>query len=107
MTPGALYQERIQKGLIKPDAAQADVIRVLDDLYQQLKTPKKKTFFSFLTPHASRLTPVRGAYIYGAVGRGKSMMMDLFFECAPVPKKRRVHFHAFMQELHHHLHMGL
>lgn len=110
MTPAALYHERIASGAIRPDPAQAEVVRVLDQLCVALNTAPapKKSFFSFLASRPSSLASVnvKGVYIYGSVGRGKSMLMDLFFECVTLPKKRRVHFHAFMQELHQQLHLG-
>jgi cell division protein ZapE len=105
MTPAALYQQRIAAGQIKPDPAQAEVMRVLDDLAAQLSAvPQQKNVLQNL--FGKKTPPPKGVYIYGGVGRGKSMLMDLFYECAPVVKKRRVHFHAFMQELHHEMHLG-
>lgn len=104
-TPLALYQMRLQQGLLKPDAAQERVIRSLDRLHHELlEMSAASGLIGKLLGRKSELP--KGIYIYGAVGRGKSMAMDLFFECAPVAKKRRVHFHAFMQELHRALYLG-
>ena len=83
------YEARIAEGLIDADSAQAR----LDDLARRLANKGKGGWFS-------RPTPVHGLYMWGGVGRGKSMLMDLFFEAAPVTPKRRVHFHEFMGSVH-------
>ncbi len=76
------------------DADQQRAMEALEKLCRDLQSPR-----GFL-----RRTNPKGFYFYGGVGRGKSMVMDLFFATAPVEKKRRVHFHAFMLEVHDFLH---
>ncbi len=90
--PSSLYHARVASGAVVADARQHAALDALDALHTALG---KK-----------RLRPgtLRGLYIWGDVGRGKSMLMDLFFECAPVAHKERVHFHAFMQQVHRQLH---
>lgn len=94
------YRAGVASGEIKPDAAQEAAVRRLQELASELKTykPGRRTFFFAANP-----VP-RGLYIWGDVGRGKSMLMDLFFELAPVEKKQRVHFNAFMVDVHARIH---
>jgi len=87
------YQSRIERGLITHDAAQAEAADLLDKLAGRLTKAKKGGFFS-------KPEKVRGLYLWGGVGRGKSMLMDMFFDAAEIEAKRRVHFHAFMRDVH-------
>jgi cell division protein ZapE len=91
-------RKRQQQGLIKADPAQELAAVRLDALSKQLQRNQKRGFFSSLFG-AKNETP-RGVYLHGAVGGGKTMLMDLFFETVPILQKRRVHFHAFMQDMH-------
>jgi cell division protein ZapE len=102
LNTAATYQAHVQSGQLKPDAGQAAVIQQLDKLHTDLLMTPRSTWQRFFH---KKSTPPMGVYIYGAVGRGKSMVMDLFFDSVPATiPKRRVHFHAFMQELHQSLH---
>jgi cell division protein ZapE len=90
------YRERLAQGEIKPDAAQAAAVEALSRLEADLDSAGEPNFSFFGRKPKSQ----RGVYLWGPVGRGKSMLMDLFFDSAPVAKKRRIHFHAFMAEVH-------
>ena len=95
------YQLLVEQGHIKNDAAQQNLLVMLQEVLDSLTKPVKKSIFAKSKPDASEYS----LYIYGNVGRGKSMLMDLFFEAVPAKiSKRRVHFHAFMQEVHARIH---
>jgi len=87
------YRQRVGAGLLTQDPAQAEAAALLDGLATRLSAPQKSGWFS------AKPDPVTGLYLWGGVGRGKSMLMDLFFGAAPGETKRRVHFHEFMAEI--------
>jgi cell division protein ZapE len=95
----ARYQRLMAAGELKPDAAQASIAERLDRLARALEeTPTRGSVLWRML--GRKPEPVRGLYLWGGVGRGKSMMMDLFFNCVTLKAKRRVHFHEFMLEVH-------
>ena len=98
------YQALVAAGELRPDPAQAAVAGQLDALAQALARPQPAPGLLARLIGRAPPPPPRGLYIWGGVGRGKSMLMDLFFGSAAVAPKRRVHFHAFMAEVHAAIH---
>jgi cell division protein ZapE len=97
----AHYQALVSSGAIEPDAAQAEAADALADLEARLasyKPVRKQGLLGRL--FADKDEAPRGLYIHGEVGRGKTMLMDLFFQHSSVAHKRRAHFHEFMAEVH-------
>jgi cell division protein ZapE len=97
------YDALAASGEIEPDPAQRAVASALDRLVLDLSEQRLAAKGSALGWLFSRKSPPqgpRGLYVWGGVGRGKTMLMDLFFGLAPSAKKRRLHFHAFMADVH-------
>ncbi len=93
----AAYEERVKTGDLRADAAQASIIGHLTALSTALETRGSQGFLGQLI---NPQKPPRSLYIHGEVGRGKTMLMDLFFDHVQINTKQRVHFHAFMQDIH-------
>jgi cell division protein ZapE len=102
--PEELYRERAATGHIRSDPAQLRAAARLQQLHEALRDHKpavrRNGLLALLGLGEAPPPPPRGVYLWGPVGRGKSMLMDLFFAAAPVASKRRVHFHAFMLDVH-------
>ncbi len=99
-----IYEARVAAGELRADPAQHAVLPLLEDLRLWLETNADRRIGLFAGLFAKPVAPPKGLYLWGGVGRGKSMLMDLFCDAVDTPRKRRVHFHAFMQEIHHAIH---
>jgi cell division protein ZapE len=106
-SPLGAYRIKIEAVELLPDPDQALAVEKLQSLHVALERYDRENGLKgwkdrFGLGHR-RKTPPQGLYMFGGVGRGKSMLMDLFFSTAPIKNKRRVHFHAFMQQVHQRL----
>lgn len=104
---GFHYASLVGTGRLELDPAQQAVIRKLDQLSQQLEAhrlARKGSALGWLFGKSEPSAPVRGLYLWGSVGRGKTMLVDMFCEHLGVQRKRRAHFHAFMVDVHARIH---
>jgi len=115
--PLPAYRARIAAGALSADPAQAQAAEVLQDLWRRTRdydpqpgaaAEEGGLFSRFFRRKAMEEAPPgapHGLYLVGAVGRGKSMLMDMFFATAALPRKQRLHFHQFMQQCHRRIHL--
>jgi cell division protein ZapE len=101
--PRAEYERRLAAGILQADPAQEPIIVELERLFNRLVAASHQQ--QSLTGRLRKMLRqpplrVRGLYIWGGVGRGKTLMMDLFFHCLPFAEKKRQHFHRFMASVH-------
>ena len=101
------YAALVAEGEIERDSAQEIIAAKLTRLEQRLaqhRLSRKSSALGWLfAKSAPQAGPIRGLYIHGDVGRGKTMLMDLFFAASTVRRKRRAHFHEFMADVHERL----
>jgi cell division protein ZapE len=97
LSPFEKYQLKMEEEGFLPDPSQYKAIELLDALYEKLKkTPRLKI--------KRKKNPINGIYLWGNVGRGKTFLMDIFYNSLPTKRKLRLHFHHFMARIHRDLH---
>lgn len=113
--PCQVYNQKIKEKLIKVDRHQEEVVKHLQNIYDEIKQYEKPSlqraqgsggFFQFFTSHntPTKENSPKGIYIFGSVGGGKTMLMDLFYDTVPTKQKQRVHFNSFMLNVHARIH---
>ncbi len=100
MRPSAAYEAGVAAGLWQADPVQREVLGELDRIHDELRAREEAGTLAKLARRLRRETPVRGLYLWGGVGRGKTFLMDLFYSHLGGVPKRRVHYHRFMGEIH-------
>ena len=104
LSPQARYLNDVAASILTPDAAQAHAIDQVERLYQDLVASEVSHPTSFLgkilNVRNRRAVPVRGLYLWGRVGRGKTYIVDTFFDCLATDQKLRIHFHSFIRKIH-------
>jgi cell division protein ZapE len=99
-TPWQRYQDDLKTEDFLPDQAQAEAVQHIQKLYEKL-IDNRQAQPGFMDRLLGRdAASPKGLYFFGGVGRGKTYLMDCFFECLPIEAKRRVHFHRFMEDVH-------
>ncbi|MAY64132.1 MAG: cell division protein ZapE [Rhizobiales bacterium] len=101
------YKAKIERGEISDDPAQRAIVGRLDAILEDISTHRlasKKSSLGWLFGKSKKSPAPRGLYVHGDVGRGKTMLMDMFYEKLPVKRKRRAHFNDFMADAHERIH---
>lgn len=113
-SPLSLYQQALSAGKYQPDDAQLQAVSELDVIYHNLKASQTRSVTQPINltakikgwlkrPQEATVTPVKGLYMWGGVGRGKTWLMDMFYASLPGERKLRLHFHRFMLRVHEEL----
>jgi cell division protein ZapE len=113
LSPSSRYQQALNEGSHQPDDVQREAVNRLDTIYQELTVKPadvvqsgglKAAFGRLLGKKEPQVNaPVRGLYMWGGVGRGKTWLMDMFYQSLPGARKQRLHFHRFMLRVHEEL----
>tara|TARA_B100001250_G_C19816142_1_gene798516 strand:- start:1313 stop:2401 length:1089 start_codon:yes stop_codon:yes gene_type:complete len=100
ITPIKNYQDKVLNELIKDDRPQKEAMEILNQCYEEIIKIHNTSLVSKILINNLNQSSVKGVYLYGDVGRGKTMLMDIFYESLPIKNKLRLHFHSFMIMVH-------